>query len=216
MPIYLALTAGLGLLSWFVLPPVAVTQAAGGSRPPKESGSSVYNQLARPRAFTRSMADRQDVVITTYDRVEDRTRVTIVLVPVSRRFGLGSSAWLDVSFSYPGRQLREPPDSLLFAVESFTPARGGWAFKRSLMLRAEAGEEMRLEYPTSEYTRYPVRVFDQGRRELLLFQVSAVEIPVLTNVDELTLRVGHWKARLTEEQLELLRNIARGEIPDDQ
>lgn len=124
MPIHLALTAGLGLLSWSVLPPVA-----------------------------------------------------------------------------------EPPDSLLFAVESFTPARGGWALKRSLRLRAEAGKKMRVEYPTSGYTRYPVRIFDQGRRELLLFQVSAAEVPVLTNVDELTLRVGYWKARLTGEQLELLRNM---------
>lgn len=213
MPIHAALTAGLGLLSSLALPPVAVTQAAGGGRPPTELRPGAQKQLVRPRALTQGLADRQDVVITMYDRVEDRTRVTITLVPASRSFGLGSRAGLYVSFSFPGRQLRRPPDSLVFTVESFTPARGGWAFKGSLRLRAEGSKDTRLEYPTAQYTRYPVGIFDSGRREELLFQVPAAEVPALANDDELTLKVGGWKACLTEEQLELLREIARGVIP---
>lgn len=200
---HFALSTGLALLQSLLLPGPGSTQA------PPDRGRVPLPRVARAAPGSSGQ------VITTYDRLEDRTRVTVVLAPGSRSFGLGSRAELDVSFTYPGRELRAPPESLAFVVESFTPVRGGWAFKRSTVLRGEPGEGRPVEYASADYARQPAWFLGPGRREVLFFQIPAAEVLALTESAKLTLRVGRWQVRLSGERLETLRRLARGLMPAD-
>jgi hypothetical protein len=148
-------------------------------------------------------------VLTTYDRLADSTRVTVVLEGGSRPTGLGSRAWLDASFSYSGAQLTAPPEEIVLTLESFTPARGGWAFSRRQKLRVRSGKSLQLEVPNIEYVRLPVGLFDSGRREALSFRIPAERLAALLTEPELEFKAGNAKIRFRQENMEMLREMVR-------
>ena len=148
-------------------------------------------------------------VLTTYDRLADSTRVTVVLEESSRPTGLGSRAWLDASFSYSGAQLTAPPEEIVLTLESFTPARGGWAFSRRQKLRVRSGKSLQLELPNIEYLRRPVGLFDSGRREALSFRIPAERFAALLSEPELEFKAGNAKIRFRQENMEMLREVVR-------
>ncbi|MGH7483428.1 MAG: hypothetical protein ACRELV_14845, partial [Longimicrobiales bacterium] len=116
--------------------------------------------IARAQSFRAGQASDQAYEVTTiHDRLTDSTRVTVALKGSSRRFGLGSRVWLDVSFTYAGRQLTVPPEAVVLTLASFTPARGGWAFAHPQKLRVQSGHTVRLEVPAAEYEKLRVGLF---------------------------------------------------------
>ena len=147
-------------------------------------------------------------VLELYDRVTDSSRVVATIAPTSRRFGLGSRAAVDVSYTYPGRDLTVSPEWVVITVESFTPARGGWAFARPRPLEVRSGGALKLQVPPAEYRKQPVRLFDAGRRESLSFRISPAEFLTLVSETELSLKVGGASIRLTRGRMELLRRLA--------
>lgn len=150
-----------------------------------------------------------DQVLTTYDRLTDSTRVTVVLNGSSRPTGLGSRAWLDASFSYSGTELTAPPEEIVLTLESFTPARGGWAFSRRQKLRVRSGKSLQLEVSNIEYLRRPVGLFDSGRREELSFRIPAEKFAALVTEPELEFKAGNARIRFRQENMEMLRAVVR-------
>jgi len=148
-------------------------------------------------------------VLTTYDRLTDSTRVTIVLEKSSRPSGLGSRAWLAASFAYPGVHLTTPPDAVILTLESFTPARGGWAFSHRQKLRVRSGKNVKLEIPNIEYVKRRVHFFDSGRREALSFRIPAERFAALLSEPELEFKAGNAKIRFRQENMERLREVVR-------
>jgi len=144
-----------------------------------------------------------------YDRVADSTRTIAVLPPSPRRFGLGSRVSLDVSYTYSGRRLTTPPEWLTISFESFTPARGGWAFGRPRPLEIRSLGAWKLEVSPAEYRKQPVHLFDAGRRERLSFRVATSAFLMLAAEPELSLKAGPAVMRLRGRRMELLRLVAK-------
>ena len=147
-------------------------------------------------------------VLELYDRVADSSRVVATIAATSRRFGLGSRVAVDVSYTYPGRHLAISPEWIIITMESFTPARGGWAFARPRPLEVRSGGALKLQVPPAEYRKQPVRLFDAGRREMLSFRVSPAEFLTLVSETELSLEVGGASIRLKDRRMEILRALA--------
>jgi hypothetical protein len=147
-------------------------------------------------------------VLELYDRVADSSRVVATIAATSRRFGLGSRVAVDVSYTYPGRHLTISPEWIIITMESFTPARGGWAFARPRPLEIRSGGALKLQVPPAEYRKQPVRPFDAGRREMLSFRVSPAEFLTLVSETELSLEVGGASIRLKGRPMEILRALA--------
>ena len=164
-----------------------------------------------------SRAERADVaanqVTTIYDRVSDSTRVTLVFTKGSRPFRFGSRAWLDVSFAYPGRYLTVPPETVVFTLESITPARRGWAFDHTTRLHAQSGTRIRLDAPAAQYMKQPGRLFDVGRRELLSFHISAKQFAAMATEPELELKADRATFRFGEQEMDILRDVVRRMTP---
>jgi hypothetical protein len=135
--------------------------------------------------------------------------VVATIATTSRRFGLGSRVAVDVSYSYPGRRLTTSPEWVLVTMESFTPARGGWAFARPRPLEVRSGGALKLQVPPAEYRKQPVRLFDAGRRESLSFRVPPAEFLTLASEPGLTLEVGGASIRLKGRPMETLRALAQ-------
>jgi hypothetical protein len=148
-------------------------------------------------------------VLTTYDRLTDSTRVTIVLEKSSRPSGLGSRAWLDALFAYPGVHLTTPPDAVILTLESFTPARGGWVFSHRQKLRMRSGKNVELETPDIEYIKRRVHFFDSGRREALSFRIPAERFAAVLSEPELEFKAGNAKIRFRQENMKMLREVVR-------
>lgn len=150
-----------------------------------------------------------------YDRVTDSTRVAAALSSSSRPFGLGSSVWLVAAFTFPGRQLQAAPAFVVLSLESWTPARGGWAFGHPRELRVEAGKTRLATIPAAGYVKRPVRLFDRGRREELSFRIEPEEFATLARQPELLLRAGSATVRLDQRRVERLRALVREmTVPD--
>jgi hypothetical protein len=147
-------------------------------------------------------------VLELYDRVADSSRVVATIATTSRRFGLGSRVAVDVSYAYPGRHLTAAPEWVIITMESFTPARGGWAFARPRPLEVRSGRYLKLQVPPAEYRKQRVRLFDSGRRESLSFRISPAEFLRLASEPELTLEVGGASIRL-KRRMETLRAFAQ-------
>ncbi|MGH7526196.1 MAG: hypothetical protein ACREMX_05785 [Gemmatimonadales bacterium] len=143
-----------------------------------------------------------------YDRVADSSRTVAVLPPSPRRFGLGSRVSLDLSYTYPGRRLTAPPEWVTISLESFTPARGGWAFARPRPLEVRSVKAWTLKVSPAEYRKQPVHLFDSGRRERLSFRVATPAFLMLAAEPELSLKVGPAVMRLRGRRMELLRLMA--------
>jgi hypothetical protein len=180
-------------------------------------GSAAVLQLAVPAAVPvraqSFQADRASdaayEVSTIYDRVTDSTRVSVALKGSSRPFGLGSRVWLDVSFTHSGPRLTVPPEAVVLTLESFTPARGGWAFAHPERLRVESGESVKLELPATEYEKLPVGLFDAGRREMLSFRIPTGQFVAMAAEPELELKAGDARMRLRGRAMDMLRDVAR-------
>jgi hypothetical protein len=157
--------------------------------------------------FAQRERQRGYQVTTIYDRETDSTRVTFTVLGSSRLFGLKSRAWIDLSFTYPGRRLISPPQTVLLTVESFTPSRGGWAFARPQELRIACADEEKLRLAPAHYEKRPVHLFDSGRREVLSFRIAARQIVAIAGEELLNLDVGRAKVRFRERRMAMLRDL---------
>jgi hypothetical protein len=180
-------------------------------------GTAAVLQLAVPAAApARAQSFQGDrpsdaayEVSTIHDRLTDSTRVSVALKGSSRPFGLGSRIWVDVSFTHSGPRLTVPPEAVVLTLESFTPARGGWAFAHPERLRVKSGESVRLELPAAEYEKLPVGLFDVGRREMLSFRIPTGQFVAMAAEPELELKAGNASMRLRGRAMEMLREVAR-------
>ncbi|MBA3318524.1 MAG: hypothetical protein H0T50_10595 [Gemmatimonadales bacterium] len=144
-----------------------------------------------------------------YDRVTDSSRAVATLSTRSRAFGLGARVSIDVSYSYPGRHLMEPPGWVTITLESFTPARGGWAFARPRTLEIRSPAALKLEVSPAEYRKHRAHLFDRGRRELLSFRIATGAFVELAAEPELSLRAGGAVVRVRGRRMELVRQVAQ-------
>lgn len=157
----------------------------------------------------RARADKSYPVTRLYDRVTDSTRVSTWIGSSRRPFGLGSRVWLSASFTFPGRRLRTSPAVAVFSLESWTPARGGWAFARPRELRVETGKVRIATIPAAAYVKRPVHLFDRGRSEELSFHLTQDEVTRLAGEPELVLKAGGASLRLDKHQMERIRALAK-------
>ena len=163
---------------------------------------------ARAQSFQAGRASAAAYQVSTlYDRLTDSTRVSVALNGSSRPFGLGSRVWLDVSFTHSGPRLMVPPEAVVLTLESFTPARGGWAFARPQRLRLVSGKSVKLEVPAAQYEKLPVGLFDAGRREMLSFRIATGELIAMAAEPELELKAGNARMRLRARAMEMLRDV---------
>jgi hypothetical protein len=168
---------------------------------------------ATPARAQNFQADRASNAIyevsTIRDRLTESTRVTVALKGSSRPFGLGSRIWLDVSFTHSGGQMSDPPEAVVLTLESFTPARGGWAFAHPQPLRVVSGESVKLELPATEYEKLGVGLFDGGRREMLSFRIRTEAFVAMAAEPELELKAGNATMRLRGRAMDMLRDVTR-------
>jgi len=157
----------------------------------------------------RVRAENSYAVSRLYDRVTDSTRVAAALSSSSRPFGLGSRVWVVAAFTFSGRQLRAPPAFVVLSLESWTPARGGWAFAHPRELRVEADKTRLATIPAAGYVKRPVYLLDRGRREELSFRIGTDDLATLAREPELVLKAGSATVRLDERRMARLRALVR-------
>jgi hypothetical protein len=147
-----------------------------------------------------------------HDRLTDSTRVNASFTASSKPFGLGSRAWLDLSFSFAGVRLIAAPAFVVLTIESWTPGRGGWAFAHPHPLHIQSGDSIRLDVPAAGYMKRRVQLFDSGRREVLWFDIPSTDFTRLAGAPELILRVGNARIRV-RQRMEMLREVLRRMTP---
>lgn len=152
------------------------------------------------------------VIAVTRDRLTDSTRVTATLSAPSSPFGPGSRAWLDLSFAFAGARLPTRPAFLNLTLESWTPARGGWAFAHPVSLKIRSGDSLRLELPAAGYVKRPVGLFDSGRREALWFAIPSTDFTRMARLPELVFSAGRARFRV-RERMDMLREVVRRMTP---
>lgn len=163
----------------------------------------------------RGRVDNAHALSRIYDRVTDSTRVAAALSSSSRPFGLGSTVWLLAAFTYPGRQLQGRPAFVVLSLESWTPARGGWAFAHPRELRVQTGKTRLATIPAAGYVKRPVHLFDGGRREELSFRIEPEEFAALARQPELVMKAGSATVRLDKRRMERLRALVKEmTVPD--
>jgi len=147
--------------------------------------------------------------VTLYDRVADSTRVSLLLGHTPKPFGLGSTVWAHATFAFKGRRPPPRPTSAVVILDSWTPARGGWAFAHPQALQVRDGQARLATIPASQYVKRKVQLFDTGRREVLSFRVAADTLATLSRQPALTLRAGRAVVPLTARGMEALRILVR-------
>jgi hypothetical protein len=157
--------------------------------------------------FAQRDKSRGYQVTKIYDKETDSTRVTFTVLGSSRPFGLKSRAWIDLSFTYPGRRLTSPPQVVFLTLESFTPSRGGWAFARPQELRIACADAEKLRLAPVRYQKLTVHLFDSGRREVLSFRIPASQIVTLAGEELLNVEAGRAKLRFRERRMAMLRQL---------
>jgi len=163
----------------------------------------------------RVRADNSYAPSRLYDRVTDSTRVAAALSSSSRPFGLGSTAWLMAAFTFSGKELQTPPAFVALSLESWTPARGGWAFAHPRKLRVETGKTRLATIPAAGYVKRPVHLFDRWRREELSFRITPEEFAALAREPELVMKAGSATVRLDKRRMERLRALVKEmTVPD--
>jgi hypothetical protein len=158
---------------------------------------------------SRVRVDNSYAVSRLYDRVTDSTRVAVALSSSARPFGLGSTVWLMAAFNFPGRQLQAPPPFVVLWLESWTPARGGWAFAHPHELRVQTGKTRLATIPAAGYVKRPVHLFDHGRGEELSFHIEPDELAALAGEPELVLQAGSATVRLDVRRMARLRALVK-------
>lgn len=144
-----------------------------------------------------------------YDRVTDSSRGVATLSTGSRPFGLRSRVSADLSYTYGGRYPTALPDEVTITLESFTPARGGWAFARPRRLEIRSPGALKLEVSPSEYRKHRVHLFDAGRRELLSFRIDTGNLARLATEPELSFKAGGAVVRVRGRRMALLRQVVQ-------
>lgn len=162
----------------------------------------------------RSTAANEYLVAVVHDRQTDSSRLTASFTGSSRPFGLNSRAWLDLSFSFAGVRPVIPPSFVVLTIESWTPARGGWAFAHPESLHVRSGDSIRLDVPAAGYLKRPVRLFDTGRQEALWFDIPSGDFTRLAGAPELSFRAGRARFRV-RQRMEMLREVARRMRPPE-
>ncbi len=169
--------------------------------------------LAAAQGFgPRSTAANEYLVAVVHDRLTDSSRLSASFTRSSKHFGLDSRAWLDLSFSFTGARLVTPPSFLVLTIESWTPARGGWAFAHPESLHVQSGDSVRLEFPAAGYLKRRARLFDTGRREMLRFDIPSSDFARLARAPELTFKAGRAQFRV-RERMEMFREVLRRMTP---
>jgi hypothetical protein len=172
-----------------------------------------FTNLAAVQGFHRQPTAANTYQITSvHDRLTDSSDVAATLTRRSRPFGLGSVAWLDLSFSHAGLRLTTPPPSVRLTIESWAPGRGGWAFAHPRSLHIESGDSIRLDLLPAGYAKRRVHLLDAGRREALWYDVPARELIRLAGAPELVFRAGNARLRVLEG-MEMFREVARRITP---
>jgi hypothetical protein len=159
----------------------------------------------------RAIANTYRVVVV-HDRLTATTRVSASFTASSKPFGLDSRAWLDLSFTFPGVRLLTPPSVVVVTIDSWTPARGGWAFAHPEWLRIQSGDSLRLEFPAAGYLKRQVHIFDSGRREMLWFDVPSSAFTRLAGAPELLFAAGRARFRV-RQRMEMLHEVLRRMTP---
>ena len=172
--------------------------------------------VAGAQGFHRmSTAASSYQVVVLYDRLTDSTRVTASFIASSRRFGLDSRAWLDLSFSFGGAQLTTAPGIVVLTIEAWTPSRGGWAFAHRQQLRVRSGDTLLLETAAAGYRKHPVQVFDPGRRDGLWFEIPVAQFAKLAASQTLVFEAGNARFRVGAQRMEMLRELVRRMTPSE-
>jgi hypothetical protein len=161
----------------------------------------------------RSRAAIVDRVVALHDRVTDTTRVSALLPVRAKPFGLGSRAWVGLSFSVRGTRLTVPPSFVVLTIEGWTPARGGWAFAHPQALLIKSGDSLRLEVPPAGYEKRRVHLFDTGRREMLWFNLESTAMRRLAREAALVLKSGRAQFEVRDRGMEVVREVVRRMTP---
>jgi hypothetical protein len=151
-------------------------------------------------------------IAAVHDRLTDSSRITASFTGSSKPFGLDSRAWLDLSFSFPWDSVATSPRFVVLTIESWTPARGGWAFAHPRPLEIRSGDSLRLEIPPAGYEKRPVHTFDSGRRELLWFDIDAADFRRIAGTPELVFTAGGARFRVYK-RMEMVREVLRRMTP---
>jgi hypothetical protein len=151
-------------------------------------------------------------VTVVHDRLTDSTRLSASFTASSKPFGLDSRAWLDLSFSFAGVRLVAVPPFVVLTIESWTPARGGWAFAHPVSLHVRSGDSIRLDVPAKGYVKRRVHLFDSGRREALWFEIPSTDFTRLAGAPELSFTAGNARFRV-RQRMEMLREVLRRMTP---
>ena len=159
----------------------------------------------------RTAANAYQLVVI-HDRGTDSSRVTAAFTASSKAFGLDSRAWLNLSFTFAGVRLIATPPFVVLTIESWTPARGGWAFAHPESLHVESGDSIRLDVPATGYVKSRVHLFDSGRREVLWFDIPSSEFTRLAAAPELVFQAGRARFRV-RERMEILHEVLRRMTP---
>lgn len=155
------------------------------------------------------------LVVASYDRVTDSTRVAFALKAVRKPYWVKSRVRLELSFTYPGRHLTAPPESVVLTLESLTPIRRGLSFGGPQKLRVMSGTSLRLEAPATDYVRPRLALFAAARRESLSFRLGPEQIAAMAAQAELTLKAGNASMGLGRQGREMLQAVVRRMKPPD-
>jgi hypothetical protein len=161
---------------------------------------------------SRATAAKAYQLVVIHDRGTDSSRVTAAFTASSKPFGLDSRAWLDLSFTFAGVRLIAAPPFVVLTIESWTPARGGWAFAHPESLHIRSGDSIRLDVPATGYVKRRVHLFDSGRREALWFNIPSTDFARLAGAPELSFRAGNARFRV-RQRMEMLREVIRRMTP---
>ena len=143
-----------------------------------------------------------------YDRVANRTRVTVVPAQHYQPAFDKPTMSFAVSISYLGRPSAAAPDSVELDFITFTPPRAGWPLAHPHSLRIILDDSVRSEFPAAEYQRMSVGLFDRGRSEMSSYRIPSPAFLQLAGSSRVTLKVGRFTIKLDQQGFEGLRVLA--------
>ena len=148
-----------------------------------------------------------------YDRVTDRTRVTVVPRQKYRPSYNQPNVSFSVSVTYSGREPTPAPDSVVFEVAVFSPARGGWPLAHPERLKVTLNDTIHLEFPSADYRRMSVHLNDRGRNETLDFRIPTTDFLSLAASSRARLKIGRFTIKLDQPGLDGLRALVPWLMP---
>lgn len=210
MPFQLIHALGTVLVLGFALDGGVFSEAASQSPRSMRGTIRAAPSAFRDRAAGSSSASYQLNVI--YDRVADRTRVSLLTFHRVKRTPDQSSASLSVSATYQGQALAEPPDSVEFDVTTFAPVRRGWALGHATDLKVSLNDAA-LVFRTTEYRKMALRLGDPYRSEMLTFHIATSDLVTLLHAAPVEFKLGRFRFRTDSQEVEGLRAFVRRLMP---